>query len=120
MCRAGLRAALARPDARVVGVDLPGLEDEWAARTAANLAFSTERAFADDEFEVVTAIEVLEHVSEPERELAELGRLLGEDRLVAVGLVDAAGQLLGLETGDAPVELLLVGQVDAEAALGGV
>ena len=69
------RWALARPDARVVGVDLDGLQEEWAARTAPNLAFSTERAFADDEFDVVTAIEVLEHVSEPERELADLARI---------------------------------------------
>jgi hypothetical protein len=37
-----------------------------------------------------------------------------------VGLVDAAAELLGLQAGDPPVELLLVGQLDAEAALGGV
>ena len=35
-------------------------------------------------------------------------------------VLDADLQLLGLQAGDAPVELLLVGQLDAEAPLGGV
>src|SRR3712207_5036331 len=65
---------------RVVGIDLPdpGLRDEWARRGAPNLEFramTAERlAFADGEFDLATAIEVLEHVPDPARTLAEMRR----------------------------------------------
>src|SRR3954470_15507048 len=43
----------------------------------------------------------------------------GEDHLVAVGLLDAAGQLLVPQARDPPGQLLLVRQLDPEAAAGG-
>ena len=45
--------------------------------------------------------------------------LAGEDRRLAVRLLDAEVQLVVAQARDAPVQLLLVGQVDAEAAQGG-
>ena len=65
---------------RVVGIDLddPLLRAEWERRTAPNLEFSAipaERlAFGDGEFEMVSAIEVLEHVRDPWQVLAEMSR----------------------------------------------
>jgi ubiquinone/menaquinone biosynthesis C-methylase UbiE len=40
--------------------------------------------FADDEFELVAATEVLEHVTDPERALAEMARVAGRHLLVSV------------------------------------
>ena len=68
-------------DGRVVGVDLddPKLRAEWAARSRPNLEFRAEDAgslhFADGEFDMATAIEVLEHLPEPEATLAEMARV---------------------------------------------
>jgi 2-polyprenyl-3-methyl-5-hydroxy-6-metoxy-1,4-benzoquinol methylase len=75
-------------DGRVVGIDLddPKLRAEWAARTRPNLEFRVEEAtslsFRDDEFDMVAAIEVLEHVSDPEATLAEMARV-ARGRLLA-------------------------------------
>lgn len=75
---------------RVVGVDLddPKLEAEWATRRRSNLEFrpmAVERLeFGDDEFELVAATEVLEHVSEPDRALAEMARVASRWLLVSV------------------------------------
>jgi ubiquinone/menaquinone biosynthesis C-methylase UbiE len=75
---------------RVVGIDLedPKLRDEWAGRQRPNLMFAAmevERlAFEDDEFELVAATEVLEHVTDPERALAEMARVAGRYLLVSV------------------------------------
>jgi SAM-dependent methyltransferase len=41
-------------------------------------------AFADDEFDLVAATEVLEHVSDPERALAEMARVARRWLLVSV------------------------------------
>jgi 2-polyprenyl-3-methyl-5-hydroxy-6-metoxy-1,4-benzoquinol methylase len=77
-------------DRRVVGIDLddPKLRAEWAARSRPNLEFRAEEAtrlsFADDEFDLAAAIEVLEHVPEPEATLAEMARVAGRDLLVSV------------------------------------
>jgi 2-polyprenyl-3-methyl-5-hydroxy-6-metoxy-1,4-benzoquinol methylase len=74
----------------VVGVDLedPKLEAEWATRSRPNLAFramSVERLeFGDREFDLVAATEVLEHVEEPERAVAEMARVAGRWLLVSV------------------------------------
>ena len=46
---------------------------------------------------------------------ARVGRA-GEDPLVGVALLDAELELVGAQTGDAPRELLVVGQLDAEAS----
>jgi SAM-dependent methyltransferase len=75
---------------RVVGVDLedPKLDAEWAGRRQANLEFRPMRverlAFADDEFELVAATEVLEHVDGPELALAEMARVASRNLLVSV------------------------------------
>ena len=66
---------------RVVGIDLedPALQAEWAARRAPNLEFRVMKAerlpFGDGEFEAATAIEVLEHVPDPEHTVAEMARV---------------------------------------------
>ena len=75
-------------DGRVVGIDLddPKLRAEWAARTRPNLEFRVEEAtslsFRDDEFDMVAAIEVLEHVPDPEATVAEMARV-ARSRLLA-------------------------------------
>jgi 2-polyprenyl-3-methyl-5-hydroxy-6-metoxy-1,4-benzoquinol methylase len=65
---------------RVVGVDLPDpeLAAEWEARGAGAefRAMAVEALeFGAGEFELVAAIEVLEHVAEPERAVAEMARV---------------------------------------------
>jgi SAM-dependent methyltransferase len=77
-------------DGRVVGIDLddPKLAREWEGRRRPNLEFRVEEAtalsFADDEFELAAAIEVLEHVPEPEATLAEMARVARDRLLVSV------------------------------------
>jgi ubiquinone/menaquinone biosynthesis C-methylase UbiE len=78
------------PPTRIVGIDLedPKLAAEWAQRRRPNLTFApmeVERLeFADGEFELVAATEVLEHVTDPERALAEMARVAGRHLLVSV------------------------------------
>ena len=75
---------------RVLGIDLedPKLEAEWVKRRRPNLEFRAEEAtslgFADDEFDLSAAIEVLEHVPEPEATLAEMARVARRWLLVSV------------------------------------
>ena len=75
---------------RIVGIDLEDakLRAEWAKRERPNLEFRAEEAtrlsFADDEFDLATAIEVLEHVPEPEATLAEMARVARSHLLVSV------------------------------------
>jgi 2-polyprenyl-3-methyl-5-hydroxy-6-metoxy-1,4-benzoquinol methylase len=75
---------------RVVGIDLddPKLRAEWTKRERPNLEFRAEEAtrlsFADDEFDLAAAIEVLEHVPEPEATLAEMARVARGHLLVSV------------------------------------
>jgi SAM-dependent methyltransferase len=77
-------------DKRIVGIDLddPKLLDEWERRSRENLEFRVEEAtslsFADDEFDMVSAIEVLEHVPEPEATVAEMARVARKWVLVSV------------------------------------
>ena len=84
------RWAEALGGARVVGIDLEDakLRAEWAARRRANLEFRAEEAtqlpFADGEFDVATAIEVLEHVPDPEATVAEMARVAERWVLVSV------------------------------------
>jgi 2-polyprenyl-3-methyl-5-hydroxy-6-metoxy-1,4-benzoquinol methylase len=75
---------------RIVGIDLedPKLRAEWARRERPNLEFRAEEAtrlsFGDGEFELAAAIEVLEHVPEPEATLAEMARVASGHLLVSV------------------------------------
>jgi SAM-dependent methyltransferase len=77
-------------EGRVVGIDLDDakLRAEWEKRARPNLEFRTEEAtslsFADDEFDLACAIEVLEHVPEPEATLAEMARAARRRLLVSV------------------------------------
>ena len=78
------------PPRRIVGIDLedPKLAAEWAGRVRPNLTFAAMEVehlqFADGEFELVAATEVLEHVADPERALAEMARVASRHLLVSV------------------------------------
>jgi 2-polyprenyl-3-methyl-5-hydroxy-6-metoxy-1,4-benzoquinol methylase len=75
---------------RIVGIDLddPKLRAEWEERRRDNLEYRVEDAthlsFADGEFDMATAIEVLEHVPDPERTVAEMARVAERWLLVSV------------------------------------
>jgi 2-polyprenyl-3-methyl-5-hydroxy-6-metoxy-1,4-benzoquinol methylase len=77
-------------DKRVVGIDLeePSIQEGWAQRQAPNLEYRVMKAeslpFADDEFDVVTAIEVLEHVPDPAHTVAEMARVARRHLIVSV------------------------------------
>ena len=77
-------------DGRVVGIDLddPKLRAEWAARRRENLSYraaeATDLSFADGEFDLAAAIEVLEHVPDPEATVAEMARVAERWLLVSV------------------------------------
>jgi SAM-dependent methyltransferase len=66
----------------------PKLRAEWEKRERPNLEFRAEEAtrlsFSDDEFDLASAIEVLEHVPEPEATLAEMARVARGHLLVSV------------------------------------
>lgn len=75
---------------RVVGIDLEeeSIQAGWAEHAAPNLQYIVMRAenlpFADDEFDMACAIEVLEHVPDPEHTLAEMARCAERHLLVSV------------------------------------
>jgi ubiquinone/menaquinone biosynthesis C-methylase UbiE len=75
---------------RIVGLDLddPQLHEAWKTRQNPNLEYKVMKAenlpFADGEFEVSTAIEVLEHVPDPEHTLSEMARCASRHVLVSV------------------------------------
>jgi 2-polyprenyl-3-methyl-5-hydroxy-6-metoxy-1,4-benzoquinol methylase len=77
-------------DGRVVGIDLedPQLRSEWERRSLPNLEFRTgvgdALPYADGEFAAATAMEVLEHVPDPEAVLAEMSRVASRWLLVSV------------------------------------
>jgi 2-polyprenyl-3-methyl-5-hydroxy-6-metoxy-1,4-benzoquinol methylase len=85
-----LRWAERLGDGRIVGIDLedPKLAAEWERRRRPNLEFRAQAAeelpFADGEFELAAAIEVLEHVPDPRRTLAEMTRVADRHMLVSV------------------------------------
>jgi 2-polyprenyl-3-methyl-5-hydroxy-6-metoxy-1,4-benzoquinol methylase len=88
--------------ARVVGLDLeePSIQAGWAERRAPNLEYRLldgaaspsrddaspkgDLPFAENEFDLASAIEVLEHVPDPERTLAEMARCARGHLLVSV------------------------------------
>jgi ubiquinone/menaquinone biosynthesis C-methylase UbiE len=79
-----------RTPGRVVGFDLddPKLRAEWQQRERPNLRFHAGDAhnmsYGDGEFDIATAMEVLEHVPDPEGVLAEMSRVASRWVLVSV------------------------------------
>jgi 2-polyprenyl-3-methyl-5-hydroxy-6-metoxy-1,4-benzoquinol methylase len=77
-------------DRPVVGIDLqdPKLEAEWERRRRPNLQFRVMRAenlpFEAGQFDLAAAIEVLEHVPDPEHTVAEMARVARRHLLVSV------------------------------------
>jgi 2-polyprenyl-3-methyl-5-hydroxy-6-metoxy-1,4-benzoquinol methylase len=77
-------------DRRIVGIDLedPKLQAEWRNRSRPNLEYRVEDAtrlpFGDGEFDMAAAIEVLEHVPDPESTVAEMARVAQRHLLVSV------------------------------------
>jgi 2-polyprenyl-3-methyl-5-hydroxy-6-metoxy-1,4-benzoquinol methylase len=75
---------------RIVGIDLEDavLQEAWKDRQASNLEYRVMKAenlpFADDEFELASAIEVLEHVPDPAHTVAEMARVASKHLLVSV------------------------------------
>jgi 2-polyprenyl-3-methyl-5-hydroxy-6-metoxy-1,4-benzoquinol methylase len=84
------RWAQALGERRIVGIDLedPKLAAEWEERRRPNLEYMVMPAehlpFADNEFDLATAIEVLEHVPDPEHTLSEMARVAASNLLVSV------------------------------------
>ncbi|HEY1834987.1 MAG TPA: class I SAM-dependent methyltransferase [Solirubrobacteraceae bacterium] len=78
------------PDARVVGIDLEeeSIQAGWTERQAPNLEYRVMEAsnlpFADGEFDLACAIEVLEHVPDPEHTVSEMTRCASRHLLVSV------------------------------------
>lgn len=74
----------------VLGVDADEehLREEWQTRRTPNLSFATGSAydlpFADGSFDLVCAIEVLEHLQRPRDALAEMSRVAGRALLLSV------------------------------------
>jgi 2-polyprenyl-3-methyl-5-hydroxy-6-metoxy-1,4-benzoquinol methylase len=80
-----------KPDVeRIVGLDLddPLLHEAWKGRQSPNLEYVVMKAeslpFADGEFELASAIEVLEHVPDPAHTVAEMARCASTYLLVSV------------------------------------
>jgi SAM-dependent methyltransferase len=75
---------------RVVGIDLEeaSIQAGWAERQAPNLEYRVMEAenlpFAAGEFDLVTAIEVLEHVPDPVHTVSEMARCAERHLLVSV------------------------------------
>jgi 2-polyprenyl-3-methyl-5-hydroxy-6-metoxy-1,4-benzoquinol methylase len=84
------RWAQALPEGRVVGIDLEeeSIQAGWSAHAAPNLEYRVMEAanlpFAENEFDLASAIEVLEHVPDPEHTLAEMARCAERHLLVSV------------------------------------
>jgi 2-polyprenyl-3-methyl-5-hydroxy-6-metoxy-1,4-benzoquinol methylase len=84
------RWAQGRPATRFVGIDLEeeSLQAGWDRHRADNLEYRTMRAenlpFEDGEFELASAIEVLEHLPNPEHALCEMDRCARGHLLVSV------------------------------------
>jgi 2-polyprenyl-3-methyl-5-hydroxy-6-metoxy-1,4-benzoquinol methylase len=82
--------------ARVVGIDLEeeSIQAGWRERQAPNLEYRVMEApradrvenlpFADGEFDLACAIEVLEHVPDPEHTVSEMARCAARHLLVSV------------------------------------
>jgi 2-polyprenyl-3-methyl-5-hydroxy-6-metoxy-1,4-benzoquinol methylase len=77
-------------DGRVVGIDLEedSIQAGWAEHQAPNLEYRVMEAqtlpFADSEFDLASAIEVLEHLPDPEHTVSEMARCAARHLLVSV------------------------------------
>jgi 2-polyprenyl-3-methyl-5-hydroxy-6-metoxy-1,4-benzoquinol methylase len=75
---------------RLVGIDLreESIQAGWAERQAPNLEYrvvqDANRPFAASEFDLASAIEVLEHVPDPEQTVSEMARCAERHLLVSV------------------------------------
>jgi 2-polyprenyl-3-methyl-5-hydroxy-6-metoxy-1,4-benzoquinol methylase len=84
------RWAAHRPHARMVGIDLEeeSIQEGWSRRQAPNLEYRIMEAanlpFGDAEFELASAIEVLEHLPDPEHTVGEMARCARGHLLVSV------------------------------------
>jgi len=84
------RLATLLAPAEVLGVDAAEahLSEEWRGRSAPNLSFATGSAYglpyADSSFDLVCAVEVLEHLERPRDALAEMSRVAGHALLLSV------------------------------------
>jgi len=78
------------PGSRMVGIDLeePSIQLGWAEHQAPNLEYRVVEEpglpFADGEFGMASAMEVLEHLSDPGQMLAEMARCARSHLLVSV------------------------------------
>jgi 2-polyprenyl-3-methyl-5-hydroxy-6-metoxy-1,4-benzoquinol methylase len=78
------------PEGRLVGIDLEerSIQAGWAEHRAPNLEYRVMQAenlpFAEGEFELASAIEVLEHLPDPEHTLSEMARCAARHLLVSV------------------------------------
>jgi 2-polyprenyl-3-methyl-5-hydroxy-6-metoxy-1,4-benzoquinol methylase len=78
------------PEGRLMGIDLEerSIQAGWAEHRAPNLEYRVMEAknlpFADGEFELASAIEVLEHLPDPEHTLSEMARCAARHLLVSV------------------------------------
>lgn len=83
-----LARRLAPTHVRGIDADDDSLEKEWRARESSNLSFQTgsayDLAFPDRTFELVCAIEVLEHLERPRDALAEMSRVASKTLLLSV------------------------------------
>lgn len=75
------------PDADLIGLDLPDveLEEAWGGVESHMLqASALDLPFADNTFDLVMAIEVLEHLPDPERALQEIARVAKQTVVLSV------------------------------------
>ncbi|MDQ6811334.1 MAG: class I SAM-dependent methyltransferase [Actinomycetota bacterium] len=78
------------PDRRLVGIDLQeeSIQAGWSEHQAPNLEYRTMAAeslpFAENEFDMATAIELLEHLPDPEHTLSQMARCAERHLLVSV------------------------------------
>jgi 2-polyprenyl-3-methyl-5-hydroxy-6-metoxy-1,4-benzoquinol methylase len=84
------RFARLLPETRILGIDADTatLQGEWQGRRLENLSFETgsayELPFEDKSFELVCAVEVLEHLERPRDALSEMARVSSSALLVSV------------------------------------
>lgn len=74
-------------DATIVGLDLPDpeLSDHWAQRGLVGAFGDIGRLpFPDQAFDLVLAIEVLEHITDPDAALSEISRVARGDVVISV------------------------------------